>query len=94
MYKARQSLALYIRKEGKSLLSLLGEINLIVVQHLSQHNIQIAEVVVAGLQSVHLSLRQGCQNSSFWPIPIRSNTFFSSSAVVGNFTHSPTSSPC
>ena len=58
MYKAKQSLALYIRKEGKSLLSLLGEINLIVVQHLSQHNIQIAEVVVAGLQSVHLRLRQ------------------------------------
>ena len=41
MYKARQSLALYIRKEGKSLLSLLGEVDLIVVQHLSQHDIQI-----------------------------------------------------
>ena len=58
MYKARQSLALYIRKEGKSLLSLLGEVDLIVVQHLSQHDIQIAEVVVAGLKSVHLSLRK------------------------------------
>ena len=31
--------------------------------------------------------------SSFWPIPIRLNTSFSFSAVVGNVTHSPTCSP-